>query len=94
MSEQLQLLLPLLEKTLGHRPSPPTIFRWHTVGVKLSDGGRVKLDAKKVGGRLYASPQAVERFINAQNQPAIESNDAANERSPETEARLEEAGLL
>jgi hypothetical protein len=93
MSESLQLLLPLLEKTLGHRPSPATVWRWQTIGVKAGDR-RVKLDATKVGGRLYASPEAVQQFINAQNQPAVESDDVDGERSPETERKLQEAGLL
>lgn len=95
--EQLQPLLPMLARMLGHRPSPPTVWRWQKIGVKAGDR-RVKLRTTRIGGKLYGTPTDVMAFIAAQNQPAIESNDAANdaagERSPETEARLEEAGLL
>jgi hypothetical protein len=90
-----QLLTPLLERALGHRPSPPTIWRWCNRGIKVS-GRRVKLDAQKIGGKFYATPDAVEQFINAQNpEVAADSEaDAPTERSPETSRRLAGAGLI
>jgi hypothetical protein len=88
-----QPLLPLLERALGHRPSPPTIWRWCNRGIKVGDV-RVKLDAQKIGGKLYASPEAVSRFITKQNPPTPDVDDEQAERSPETERRLEASGLL
>jgi hypothetical protein len=88
-----QLLLPLLERALGHRPSPPTIWRWCNRGIKIHDR-RVKLDAQKIGGRFYATPEAVEQFINSQNPPVGHDDDVATERSAETTERLATAGLL
>ena len=89
-----QPLLPLLERALGHRPSPPTIWRWCNRGIKVGDV-RVKLDAKKIGGRFYASPDAVTAFIEAQNLPTVHDDVQLDSvRSPETQRRLESAGLL
>ncbi len=93
-TEPLQPLLPLLAKTLGHRPAPATIWRWMTLGIKSPNGRRIKLDAKKVGGKLYASPEALARFIQAQNPPAEDYADGGGERTPEQTRRLQEAGLL
>lgn len=87
VTEQLQPLLPLLARMLGHRPSPATVWRWTSRGVKVGNS-RVKLEAKKVGGKLLASPEAVTRFIEAQNQPSEDTNDGEYERTPETERRL------
>ena len=86
-------LLPLLERALGHRPSPPTIWRWRHRGIKVGDR-RVKLDAQKIGGKFYASPDAVEQFITAQNPPVGHDEDVATERSAGTTERLATAGLL
>jgi phage terminase large subunit-like protein len=54
-AETLQPLLPLLARTLGHRPSPATCWRWIHVGLKV-DARRVKLRALRIGARLYANP--------------------------------------
>ena len=92
-AEQLQPLLPLLSRMLGNRPSPATLWRWHSQGVKAPDGSRVKLQAMKVGGKLYATPENVKAFIVAQNPPPATS-DNQTVRSPEVERRLQCAGLL
>lgn len=90
-TEQLQPLLPLLARMLGHRPSPATVWRWTVHGIKTGDR-RVKLHSTKIGGRAYASHDDVQRFIDAQNRP--EAHDVECERSAETEQRLQRAGLL
>lgn len=88
-----QPLLPLLQRALGHRPSPPTIWRWVNRGVKVGDD-RVKLNALKIGGKFYASPADVEQFIADQNPPAVEPPVEESERTPELEQKLAEAGLV
>jgi len=92
---ELQPLLPLLERAIGERPSPLKVWRWVNKGIKVN-GRRVKLDAKKVGGRFYASPDTVTEFIDAQNPPA-DHDDAVDDsagRSEAMERRLQSAGLL
>lgn len=90
-AEQLQPLLPLLGKILGKRPAPATAWRWTNHGVKVGDD-RIKLRALRIGGRLYASTEDVQAFIAAQNPP--DENEPSDQRSPATERRLQEAGLL
>jgi len=93
-AEQLQPLLPLLERTLGHRPSPATVWRWCRKGVKAGDD-RVTLRATRIGGKLYATVEDVQRFIAAQNPPAVHDDEPPDlGRSVETTRRLESAGLL
>jgi hypothetical protein len=43
-----------------------TTFRWATLGVKLPDGSRLKLEAVRVGGRWLTSNAAIARFVKAQ----------------------------
>lgn len=92
-TESLQPLPPLLKKMLGHRPSPATIWRWHTAGLKVGDR-RVKLRALRIGARLYGTREDVAAFIDAQNPPEPVDDANAGERTPEMERRLKAAGLL
>ncbi len=92
-AESLQPLLPLLAQMLGKRPSPATLWRWHKVGIKVGDD-RVRLEAKRVGGQLYGSVEAVERFIQAQNPPIADSTEESEDRSPDMEQKLQAAGML
>ena len=92
-TDQLQPLLPLLARMIGHRPSPATVWRWTTHGIKAGDR-RVKLRATKIGGKLHATPDDIQRFIREQNPPTPDEADEQAERSPETERRLAAAGLL
>ena len=89
---QLQPLTPLLQRMLGRRQNPTTTWRWISLGVKAGDR-RVKLRAVKVGGKLYATPDDVQRFIDEQNLPTVDDDDQPD-RSPETERRLTDEGLL
>ena len=92
-AEQFQPLLSLLARMLGQRMSPTTTWRWIRIGVKVGDR-RVKLRAVKIGGKLFTTPDDVQRFIDEQNPPTGETDDDEYERSPETERRLTAAGLL
>ncbi len=47
-------------------PSPATVWRWAQRGVRSVDGGRVKLEIVRSGGKTYTSLQAITRFIAAQ----------------------------
>ena len=91
MSAELQLLQPLLTKTLGHRLSPATIWRHVNKGV-LVGSARVKLRATRCGGRLYGTADDVAAFIAAQNPPATKTDDS--QRDAETHRRLESSGLI
>ncbi len=48
----------------GRRPSRATMWRWYLRGCK-----GVKLETLLIGGQRYTSKAAIERFIQAQNQP-------------------------
>ena len=84
---------PLVSRMIGKRLSPSCMWRWHKQGI-LVDGRRVRLEVKRIGGELFTTPADVERFIEAQNQRNEPDRDDAPERSPETERKLREAGLL
>jgi hypothetical protein len=49
----------------GRPVHPATVVRWITVGVRGPDGGRVRLEAARLGGRWITTAQAVKRFIAA-----------------------------
>jgi hypothetical protein len=91
-TESLRPLIGLLESKLGKRPSPATVWRWTAKGVRVGDR-RVKLEAVRVGQSLFSTSEAVERFIERQNESAP-SDEQPVERSDVTRRRLKEAGLL
>jgi len=92
-TNQLEPLLPLLARMIGHRPSPATVWRWTTHGIKAGDR-RVKLRATKIGGKLHATPAFIQCFIDAQNPLTVDVSNEQAGRSPETERRLASARLL
>ena len=91
---QLGPVHPLLEDLLGFRPSPATVWRWHRQGIRTPDGGRVRLNVIRVGGKLLSSRKDVLTFVAAQQSEPTEPDDDSPRRSPETERQLREAGLL
>ena len=93
VASQLQPLHPLLAGILDFRPSPATLWRWHRIGIKVGDR-RVKLNATKVGGKLFGTREDVLAFIAEQNRRDEPVDEEPAERSPETERALREAGLL
>lgn len=60
---------------------PRTPTRWARDGVLLADGTRLHLEAVILSGRLVTSWPAVERFIEAQQQP-VSGPAAPPVRSP------------
>ncbi len=47
------------------RPTRQRLIHWMRLGVKARNGRRIFLETRKVGGVVYTSLEAVERFINA-----------------------------
>ena len=47
----------------GNPISAPTLWRWVNRGLRLPDGGRVKLKVIQCGGRPYVSLSAIEEFF-------------------------------
>jgi hypothetical protein len=89
-AENLRPLRKLLAEQLGCRPSPATLWRWTTKGIRVGPS-RVKLEAVRVGRQLYASPEAVARFIEAQNRERIPAKGTSE---ADIDERLRAAGLL
>lgn len=51
------------------KPAVETVHRWAREGILVRDTGmRVYLEVRKVGGRMFTSWEAFERFIDAINQ--------------------------
>ena len=71
-------------KVPGHRGAdrlhPATLTRWILIGVKGPAGGRVKLEAVRMGSRWLTSEAAVARFSAALTPPSADSS--APSRSP------------
>jgi hypothetical protein len=72
----------------GRGVSPSTVWRWQRVGVRLSNGRRIRLDAVRCGGRWLTSLEAVQRFIAAQT-PDLPTT--ADDLVPRTSGRRERA---
>jgi hypothetical protein len=64
-----RILVTNLAKEIG--VDPATATRWVLVGIKerAANGVRpvIKLESYRIGGRLYTSRAAFERFVSAQN---------------------------
>jgi hypothetical protein len=69
--------------------NPTTIFRWITSGVRLPDGTRLRLEARRVGGRWLTSREAIKRFIDAQT-PNFVADPTAAPRTPTQRAKAAE----
>jgi len=75
-------------KVLPSRPSPATLWRWRTKGVK---------GIRLVGGRWTTTTAAIAEFlqaVTARALPAKPGDDPAEGRSDATAAKLRDAGLL
>ena len=64
---------------------PATATRWVLVGIKgrAVNGVRqvIKLESYRIGGRLYTSRAAFERFVSAQNRHMIAPTSSLHERT-------------
>jgi len=58
--------LPWLPRTRGGPPSAATVARWHTEGVELPDGRRVKLEAARLNGKVITSEARLLAFFERQ----------------------------
>lgn len=94
LSAELKNGKPLKRIEIPGNPSNPTRTRWVLNGVLDGSGNRVKLQAWKVGGRLYTSDAAVERFLQRLNAdaPASEADDAAERIGTQAGAALQSLG--
>lgn len=77
------ILFPLAGQFIPGRPSRPTLERWRLHGVR----GGVKLATCVVGNKRYTSKEAIERFIQEQNDPGSVTT-AANESGATKSARV------
>lgn len=80
----------------GKATHPSTVSRWASVGVQLSSGQTVRLEAVRISGRLMTSRAAIIRFVAAQN-GTDESNPVAppaDDSTPNTRRRQQAAASV
>ncbi len=69
MNGESKITLTEASKTCPHRrgrhPHVSTIWRWCRVGVRARSGERIRLEHCRVGGSLFTSAEALERFFTA-----------------------------
>jgi HEAT repeat protein len=73
----------------GSRPHTSTLWRWSRKGVK-----GVRLETRRLGGRIFTSREALERFATAladASPSRRESSTTARPRTPKRRAREVEA---
>lgn len=81
MQEQnLLTLAEAAQKTPG-RVSAAAVWRWSRKGIKARSGTIVNLEHIRVGGKLYTSAEALDRFFRATAQADSGYFDAAEEPS-------------
>lgn len=49
-------------KRLPNRPHTSTLWRWARKGVRSRAGGRVRLEVRRLGGKLFTTAEALDRF--------------------------------
>ena len=85
-------LIPLSEiaKQLPQRPSPASLWRWHSKGIN-----GIRLEVIRVGGRLYTTARAWRTFVEHTTRPDVAAPPVeSDERSAATDHKLREKGLL
>src|SRR5262249_29810591 len=74
-----------------------TILRWILSGVRGPDGGKVRLDGARIGGRWTTSREALERFLAALNpdtcEPAPRTTAARRRASDAVDRELNRIGI-
>lgn len=83
-------------KTGGIHPS--TARRWHAKGFRLANGTVARLSIEFVGGRLFLSHEAIDRFLEELNEvpdaaPGLRSSAERNKASEKAEAELDRVGV-
>jgi hypothetical protein len=81
------------QKAIGMRPDLQAMRRWYTKGVKSADGSKLKLEIVKVGGRVYTSVEAVQRFISAQSVMPSDEPEVAKPKLAKPDRAARAAGL-
>jgi hypothetical protein len=79
------------------RLNPATAYRWALDGIALPDGGRLRLEAVRLGGRYLTTEAALLRFIAAQQAAvgAREIEAASRTATPNQRRRAaEQAGAV
>lgn len=93
-TDELRPLNEVIRARIGKRISPATLWRWRLKGVN-----GVRLECVRVGGNWFTTNAAFAEFLAAQTANVLGPELARLDptpprRSPETERRLREAGLL
>ena len=65
-----------IHELMGHKPSRSTLWRWHLPG---------RLDAKRIGSRLYATETAIRAMLAADE---AKNHGTVNSRGQAAAARL------
>jgi hypothetical protein len=65
-----------IHELMGHKPSRSTLWRWHLTG---------RLDAKRIGSRLYATETAIRAMLAADEE---KNHGTVNSRGQAAAARL------
>jgi hypothetical protein len=79
------------QRVLRKRIHPVSCWRWATKGVK----GGIRLETVIVGRQRYTTVEAFADFIRRQTEVDEAGRDVRDaQRSPETNRRLQKAGLL
>jgi hypothetical protein len=60
----------LVREQTGHRCDRSTVSRWITQGRIGRDGRRHRLEAVRIGSRLYSTREALRAYIRALSEPA------------------------
>lgn len=79
----------IAKRITGRRPTPSTIWRWCTQGLR---GGRIRLACAFHAGRWCTTEDAFRAFIEAQTQAQIEC--PPSKYAVASDAALRAAGLL
>jgi hypothetical protein len=75
---------------LGRPVSLSCLLRWVFDGIKMPDGGRVRLEALRLGGKWVTSLEALQRFAEAQTPQIAGNRKDVVPRPPATRRRASE----
>lgn len=62
MQEEQQISLSQAAKRVPSRPNTSTLWRWCNKGIPTAGGGRVYLEHRRWGRRIFTTPDALEKF--------------------------------
>lgn len=87
---QSEELLSVFEVTrrLPNRPHIATVHRWITRGLR-----GVKLEATRIGGRVFTSVEALQRFADALTSSGRDRESRARQQKPNLEEELNRIGI-